>query len=40
MLSGCGGTAGAESVHAHFEALDAAEAQIELMSDLGDSVLE
>ena len=38
--AGCGGTAGAESVHAHFEALDAAEAQIELMSDLGDSVLE
>ncbi len=37
MLSGCGGTAGAESVRAHFEALDAAE---ELMSDLGDSVLE
>ena len=27
-------------MHAHFEALDAAEAQIELMSDLGDSVLE
>ena len=40
MLSGCGGTAGAESVRAHFEALDAAEAQIELMSELGDSVLE
>ena len=27
-------------MRAHFEALDAAEAQIELMSDLGDSVLE